>query len=97
MAWRGNSEIYDQDITYNVTGRVVDDTAQCEATSGTIVEQFSGFRRTRVAGNQETTTLTKGPQDDYWSVSVATLDGGVVEQYFVQNLSAEFYCGFADQ
>jgi len=97
LAWRGNSEIYDQDITYNVTGRVVNDTAQCEATSGTIVEQFSGFRRTRVAGNQETTTLTKGPQDDYWSVSVATLDGGVVEQYFVQNLSAEFYCGFADQ
>jgi len=96
LAWRDNSEVYEQNITYDVTGRVVNDTAQCEATSGTIVEVFSGFTRTRRADNQKT-TLTKGPQDDYWSVSVATPDGDVVEQYFVQNLSAEFYCGFADQ
>lgn len=96
LAWRDNSEVYDQDITYNVTGRVVNDSPQCEVTSGTIVEQFSGFTRADRADSLET-TLTKGPQDDYWSVSVATLDGDVVEQYSVQNLSAEFYCGFADQ
>jgi len=76
------------DLTYRVTGVVVDETSICETTSGTIrIEpKFSGL---------PTYSMSKSPGDIYWTVSRLDSEDQLLEKYLVP-VDSSFYCDFSD-
>lgn len=75
-------------ISYTLTGSVIDSSARCEATAGTLTYD-------RGMDSVDVATISKSLQDQFWTVEV-TGNGATTERYLIQNLGTDFFCGFAD-
>ena len=91
----GRGSSYLLDISYSLTGTLQEDSANCKPTSGRIESSiqylYSGSTK------PTSTTIKKEPEDTYWTVTVTTDDGRVLEdEYLVETLDSGFYCDFAE-
>lgn len=80
-------DIYD--ITYTLTGVVVDNSYLCEATTGTVtVEPIRVFP-------VSSWEYFKAPDDIYWTVNGLDNEGQLVEEFLVP-IDITFFCNFSD-
>jgi len=80
-------DIYD--ITYSLTGAVVDNSSLCEATTGTFT--INSARNFAVFSWK----YFKEPEDIYWTFNGLDEEDQVVEEYLVP-IDITFYCDFSD-
>lgn len=76
-------------IDYSLTGSIIEGTANCEASHGILSHKNTRFI---VQGEERVISISKAVDDQYWYVAKTTPNGGVEEEYFVQNLGRQFYC-----
>ncbi len=74
-------------ITYSLTGIEIDESDNCEATSGTLSVR-PVFSSTRI--------YTKAPGDTHWYVYTEDRDGQFIEEYLLPSIGVEFYCQHKD-
>lgn len=90
-----NTEYYpSSNISYAFAGKASDDSEYCIADSGRLTYNFVQTGPGRL--KPRTAAITKVAADSHWTVTITDDSGELVEQFFAQSLSPEFYCDFAD-
>ena len=76
--------------TYTLTGKVIEESPMCEPIAGTLIFN-NRYKDTK-------TTISKGIDDKYWTVSlrVETSAVEIDEKYLVKTLETTFYCDLRD-
>lgn len=85
---------YEQELSYSLIGKRLDDSDRCMPVSGTVTNKLS-YRR-RPAGSDELIVVTKESDDTFWSVRLTSHVGELIEEYLTKSLGANFYCEFSD-
>lgn len=83
-----------QSLTYSLTGKIKEDLTHCEPTSGTVTNDVAYNHAPHLA--HTVTTISKGTDDQYWAVSVASPDGQIQEEYLIRSLQTSFICHYGD-
>ncbi len=83
-----------QSLTYSLTGKIKEDLTHCEPTSGTVTNDVAYNHAPHLA--HTVTTISKGIDDQYWAVSVASADGQIQEEYLAKSWQTSFRCHYAD-
>jgi len=88
---RNSSYRHKHEVTYSLTGKIIENTTMCEPFAGTIVNQelskFGGDGLIR-------TTITKEVDELYWKVVAVSDMGQILEEYLLRTLGTDFYCDF---
>ena len=81
-----------KDVSYALTGIVVDDSTWCEPVAGSMV--YEGVFQLSTGTVDSLTTLSKEADDLYWTVRVTTHDGHILEEYLTLSVQITFFCDF---
>lgn len=81
-------------ISYGLTGKIIPDSANCEAIAGYLEVK----ERPHTEQVRSIYTVKKEISDDYWTLSVTDLDGQPrgEDSVLYRKLSVPFYCGFPE-
>lgn len=89
-----NNMVNNHEITYSLTGVIVDDSPNCEATAGSITLDARGIW-TYPVYPVRTWEYSKEVEDIYWTVNGLDYQGQLVEE-FLAPIDLAFYCDFPD-
>lgn len=81
-------------VSYSLTGTPIQGSAYCEPATGTYVNEVD---YSYAYSGAVVSTVSKAISNDpYWTVTVTTVNGQVLEEYLVNALGLTFFCDLAD-
>ncbi len=80
------------DFTYELSGKIEANSSRCEPLAGTITRP--GEFELSTGEVEVITVASKEIEDQYWNVTVTTLDGYLVDEYLILSLELTFYCDY---